>query len=90
MAERGDERDQAECESTQRLSDGQEEPLSRSVMLSELCGISVRSNGEAVLVCELQPPSHSEHSGNVRQGGVKSAFKSLTAINGNLPLRTFP
>lgn len=53
MAEKGEKRGKAECESTQSLSDGQEEPLIRSAMLSELCGILVRSTGEAVLVCEL-------------------------------------
>lgn len=76
MAEKGEKRDHVECESTQSLSDGQEEPLIRSAMLSELCGISVGLTGEAVLVCELLRPSHSEHSGNVRLGGVGSAFNT--------------
>lgn len=76
MAEKSEKRDKTECESTQSLSDEQEEPLIRSGMLSELCRISVGSTGEAVLVCELLTPSHSEHSRNVRQGGVGSAFNT--------------
>lgn len=40
--------------STETLSDGQENPLTYEVMLSELCVIPVGSNGEPTLVCEPQ------------------------------------
>lgn len=51
-----------------------ESPLTYNVMLSELHKISVRSNGEAVAVCEAQPQFN---TGCIQLAGVSQTIKGF-------------